>query len=321
MVAIGQGPHQDWELRHTGGWDQLRFTVRRFQPGHGRWSSTFDVPYARFHGLSEDTIDHGGKTRFEYVQDAGKLVCEGSFSWGSGSGSFTFVPNPRFLAELQKLGYDSPKEDGLFSMMLQGVSLEFARAAKDADLNATIEQLADLHVQGVTPEYIRDVHGEGYTDFSARDFIDLRIQGVRTSFLRDLKDAGYNPTAREVIDLHVQGVNSEFLHLLKHYGLHPKVAELVQLKVQGVTPHFLEGLKTAGYDGLSTEEIVSLHVQGVSTEFIQASHDLGYRFSPRELEDLRNNGVDAAYLRNLRDSGMRNLSAEEIRKLKQNGVD
>jgi hypothetical protein len=321
LVAVGQGAHQNWELRRGGGFDGVRFTVRRFEPGRGRWTSSSTVPFARFHGLSPDTIDHGGKARFEYVQDPGKLVCQGSFSWGSGAGSFTFVPNPQFVSELQKLGYDAPNDARLFSMMMSGVSLEFARAVRDAGLNASIEQLSDLRDQGVTLEFVRDAVREGYTGFSARDYIDLRAQGVSIAFLRDLQDSGYNLSAREIVNLRAQGVDADFLHQLRSYGLHPSASDLVQLRMQGVTPRYLDGLRAAGYDGLSASEIVSLHAQGVPTDFVQACRSLGYHFSPRELVELRNSGVDAAYLRNLRDSGMRTLSAEEIRKLRQSGVE
>ena len=53
--------------------------------------------------------------KFEYVADAGTFVCEGRFSFGAGSGSYTFQPNPRYIAELQSLGYDAPREDQLFT--------------------------------------------------------------------------------------------------------------------------------------------------------------------------------------------------------------
>jgi hypothetical protein len=321
VVVVCQGAHQDWELQRSGDGNQMRFTVKKFEPGHGKWSSTFDTPFQRFRGLSLDTVDGGGKAQFEYVQDAGKLVCEGGFRWGRGSGSFRFVPNPRFASELKSLGYDVPPDEALFSMMLSGISLDFAREAKEAGLQTSIEQLADLQRAGVTLEFIRDARRDGYSGLSARDYIDLHTQGVRTGFLRELKDAGYDLSAQEVISLQVQGINGEFLRQLKSYGLHPKASELVQLRVQGVTPQYLEGLQAAGYSDLSANEIVSLHLQGVRAEFIQAARDLGYRFTPRELVELRNNGVDAGYLRRLHESGMRTLSAMEITKLKQNGVD
>jgi len=292
MVALGLGPHQDWKLRRNGQ-DTMYLTVRRFTPGHGKWESGANVPFSHLRGLPPETVDGGGTARFEYMEDAGKLVCRGSFSWGRGEGSFDFFPNAQFRSELKKLGFDAPTDELLFSMMLSGVSLDFARVVHDAGLTSSIRQLLDLHTEGVTPEYIRDAQREGYTGFSAQDYVDLRNRGVGPEFLRQLKD----------------------------YGLHPPAPDLVHLRMQGVTPRFLDDLKAAGYDALSADEIISLHAQGVSPDFVRTAHGLGYRFSPKELATLRNSGVDSSYLRKLQASGMRTLSAGEIAKLRQNGVD
>jgi hypothetical protein len=321
VLATGLGPHQDWEMYRNGGWDTVCFTIKRFEPGRGRSWSTFTLPFSRFRGLPGGVIDRGGKARFEYVQDEGKLLCEGSFAWGKGTGSLTFVPDPRFPSELKKLGYDAPNGEQVFSMMMSGVSLEFAREVHDAGLTNSIQQLADLQMRGLTADYIRDARREGYTGFSLQDYIDLRERGIGAGFLRDLKDAGYTLSAGEIVRMYARGVNEAFLHELKRYGLQPKAEDLVRLRAQGVTPGFLDSLKAAGYDSLSPEEIVALRAQGVNTGFIQAAHDLGHHFSTKELVELHSRGVDAAYLRKLQRSGMRPLSAEEIAKLKMNGVD
>lgn len=321
VLAAGLGPHQDWEMRRDGAWDTVFFTIKRFEPGHGKSSSTFTVPLSRFRGLAEGVIDRGGKARFEYVQDEGKLLCQGSFAWGTGTGSLTFVPDPRFPSELKKLGYDAPNSDMLFAMMMSGMSLEFAREVHDAGLTASTQQLAELQMKGVTLDYIRDARQQGYTSFSLKDYLDLRDHGIGPGFLRDLMDGGYTLSADEIVRLYGQGVNEAFLHELKSYGLQPKAEDLVRLRAQGATPGFLDSLRAAGYDSLSADEIVSLRAQGVSPGFIQAARDLGHHFSTSELVELRNHGVDAAYLRKLHGSGMRPLSADDIAKLKMNGVD
>jgi len=320
-VAIGQGSHQDWEVRRTGDFDSVLFTVKRFETGRGRWVSTFRAPLSRFHGLNPDLMEHGGKVQFEYVQDAGKLVCKGRFMWGSGSGSFDFVPNPQYAVELKKLGYDAPKDDQLFSMMMNGLTLEYARTVKEAGLTASLAELEELRNSGLSLEFIRDVRLEGYRDLTAREFIDLRNQGVATGFLRSLKEAGYTLSPHEMVELHNFGVDGRFLKELQTYGLHPAFEELKNFKMQGISPRYLDALRGAGYNNLAAHEIVELHQNGVSTDFVRATTELGYKFSPGELVDLQRNGVDGRYLRRLRDSGMRSLSAQEITKLHQNGVD
>jgi len=321
VVALGQGAHQDWELKARGDLDTVRFTVRRFEPGHGRWVSSSDVSFSRFKGLSYETIDRGGKAKFEYVVDAGKLICEGSFHWGSGSGTFTAVPNPQFIFELEKLGFTGPSKEDAFSLIMSGLSLDFAREVKAAGIGASISDLENMQNMGVGITYVRELRDEGYNNLSAHDVIELHNMGVRGSYLAALKDSGYDLPVREIVNLHNMGVDPAYLRELRNTGLHPTAADLVNLHNMGVTPKFLEALKNAGYDKLSAGEMIDLHNSGVSPEFIQATRDLGYQFTVRELIDLSNNGVNSGYLHKLRDSGMRQLTASEITRLHQNGVD
>jgi hypothetical protein len=64
-----------------------------------------------------------------------------------------------------------------------------------------------------------------------------------------------------------------------------------------------------------------MKIHGIDPDFIREARDLGYRFTARELIDLKIHGVSGDYLRNLKASGMRDLSAEQITKLKIHGVE
>jgi hypothetical protein len=69
-----------------------------------------------------------------------------------------------------------------------------------------------------------------------------------------------------------------------------------------------------------TEVAEALRDHGVNPTFVQVAADLGYQFSPQELIDLWNHGVNEKYLRNLRASGMEGPIADEIVKLRTHGV-
>ena len=352
LIATGQDSlittRQEWKLKSSDAPGMVHFTVERWKPGD-HWSTSTDVRFANFRGLSRETIERGGPAKFEYVQDAGRLLCQGDFSWSRGSGTFRFEPDPRFAAELKALGYDAPDDEQLFSMLLTDVSLEFARGARDAVLHASTKQLIELRIHGVSLDYIHDARQAGYQNLSAQDYIDLKIHGVTTGFLRDLKSYGYNLYPRDIVELRIHGVtgefvgdlkaagydlsssqivelgihgvNSAYLRDLKNYGLQPHAADLVQLKIHGVSTNYLKGLKDAGYSGLFASEITDLTIHGVSIDFIRDAKDLGYNFTPQQLIDLRIHGVDGAYLRRLRDSGLKNLTAAQIEKLRIHGVD
>jgi hypothetical protein len=318
VLAIGQEKRFEWEMKRSSqpGKAWLKLEVSR--PGHHSSHST-DVPLERFRGLPSDAFRSGAAT-FEYVHDAGRLLCKGRFSWNRGSGTFTFEPNPQFSTELNRLGYETPDREQIFNMMMTDISLEFARGVKDAGLSPSTSRLIDLKNHGVSLEYIQKIRKLGHENLNAQDYIDMRNHGVKPEFMSDLKDAGYDLRPSQIIDLRNHGVNSDYLSDLKSFGLKPSASDLVRLRNHGVTPEYLLGLKEAGYHSLTADHIVDLKNHGVPTDFIRTAKELGYNFTPQELTEMRNHGVDAAYLRRLRDSGMKNLSASQISKLRQHGV-
>jgi hypothetical protein len=339
---------QSWKLSRSGAPGMVHFTVERSRAG-SRSVNGSDVPIANFRGFSVEKLDHSGPLQFEYVQDAGRLSCQGRVSWGRASGNFTLSPNPDFVAELNRLGFGSPREDQLFFLMLANVNLEYARAIHDAGLGASLQQLIELRQHGLSAQFVRDAGRAGYRNFRAQEFIDLKDHGVESGFLRDLKSAGYDMRADEIVELRdhgvssqfldelkqagynlsagqitelsAQGVNSGFVRDLKFYGLRPGPQELVALRTHGVTAQYLRALQVAGYDKLPADEVIDLQQHGVPADFALAARDLGYRFTTGELIELRDHGVDAAYLRRLHDSGMRNLTGPQITQLRAHGVD
>jgi hypothetical protein len=292
LLAWTEDLTADWQLRPSFTVDRVHFTIRH-SSGLGHWETSRDVPLDNFRGFSLAMLAAGGPAKFEYVGDAGRLMCEGRFTFGSGSGSFTFAPNAEFVQELVRLGYDAPDQDELFRMLVQNVDRRFARDIRDAGLHASAGQLLQLKNHGIGFEFIRDVRQAGYTDLEVPDLVQLRNHGVSASFLRDLKADGYNL----------------------------KTGDIVQLRNRGVSSEYMKALKDAGYASLSVSEITQLRNHGVQTGLMQEAKRLGYDFTPQDLTQLQMHGVTPDYLRKIKDSGMRNLNAAQIAKLRMHGVD
>ncbi|MGH9647618.1 MAG: hypothetical protein ACRD4E_12475 [Bryobacteraceae bacterium] len=320
LLAFAEDRNAGWELRPSLSLNQVHFVVRHLN-GFDNWITGRDVPLDRFRGFSLSMLASPGPAKFEYVADAGRLLCEGRFLMGSGSGSYTFAADATFVSALRNMGYDAPDDDQLFSMLMMDIDRAFAREIRDSGLRASSRDLIQLKTHGVGIDYVRDTRRAGYQNFSADDYIQLRIHGVDTNFLRDLKDAGYDLRAGDIAQLRIHGVDSRYVRDLKSYGLKPDASDLTQMRMHGVTPEYLKGLKDAGYQNLRAEEVDQLRNHGVDTRFVQEARRLGYAFTPDELAQLRIHGVDGAYLRRLQDSGMRNLNAEQIAKLRMHGVD
>jgi hypothetical protein len=320
LLAFAEDRHAGWQLRPSLSLDQVHFVVRHSN-GFDNWTSGRDVPVDRFRGFSLSMLASPGPAKFEYVADAGRLICEGRFLVGVGSGSYTFVADPAFVSALRQMGYDAPDDEQLFSMLMMDINREFAREIRDAGLRASVNDLLQFRIHGVTLDYIREGRQAGYQNLTGEDYVQLRIHGVETEFLRVLKAAGYDLRAADIVQLRIHGIDSGYMRDLRSYGLKPEASDLTQMRMHGVTPEYLKGLKDAGYENLRAEEVNQLRMHGVETSFVQDARRSGYNFTPRELAELRMHGVDGAYLKRLQDAGMRNLNAEQIAKLRMHGVD
>jgi hypothetical protein len=320
LLAFSEDWDAQWRMTPSLSVNKVHFTVRHSN-GFGNWSNSRDVPLDNFRGFSLAMLATPGPAKFEYVADAGRLLCEGRFLVGTGSGSYAFTPDHGFASALQQMGYGTPDDDQLFSMLMMDINLAFAREIHDSGLRASTQDLIGLKIHGVSLDYIREARQAGYQNLTADDYVQLRIHGVDTGFLRNLKDAGYDLRSGEITQLRIHGVDSGFIRELKSYGLKPDASDLSQMRIHGVTPGYLKGLKDAGYDNLHADEINQLRIHGVEPDFVQQATRLGYNFTPEELAQLRIHGVDGSYLKRLRDAGMRNLNAEQIAKLRIHGVD
>ncbi len=127
------------------------------------------------------------------------------------------------------------------------------------------------------PSYIHGLASVGLTNLSVDDLIALKIQGVTPEYVREMKAAGFDPTVHELIGLKVQGVSPEYIRDIRATGLKPNVHELESMKVQGVTPEFVRAMQSAGFGDLKIHDIIGAKVQGITPEFIQKVRAHGFK--------------------------------------------
>ncbi len=244
LLAFTEDRHAGWQLRPSLSLNQVHF-VMRHSNGFDNWVNSRDVPTERFRGFSLSMLAAPAPAKFEYVADAGRLLCEGRFLMEHGSGNLPFTPDPGFVSALQQMGYDAPGDEQLFSMLMMDITRGFAREIRDSGLRASISDLLQLRMHGITVDYIREARQAGYQNLTAEDLVQLRIHGVETAFLRELKAGGYDLRAADIVQLRIHGVDSGYVRELKSFGLKPDASDLTQMRMHGVTPrHRGRALKT-----------------------------------------------------------------------------
>lgn len=142
-------------------------------------------------------------------------------------------------------------------------------------------------------DFLTGIVAAGFRNLTVDELIDLKIHGVTPEFAVAVKQAGYpNVTAHELVDMAIHGVDLDFMRGLKNSGLNNlSVADLVSLSIHGVTPDYIAELKGAGYHGLTADEYRQLRIHGVDAAIIRHLNESGMKnLSVEQLLRLKQSG-------------------------------
>jgi beta-lactamase regulating signal transducer with metallopeptidase domain len=141
-----------------------------------------------------------------------------------------------------------------------GSYIDAMKAAGLGDL--TVDQLIAMKIQGVTSEYVRDLHEQGLQP-EADELVGMRIQHVTSEYVRDIRALGLKPTADEFTSMRVQSVTPEYIKTLQAAGLKVSVDDILAAKVQGITPEFVERARQHGFKDLTIDKAIEIKRMGI----------------------------------------------------------
>jgi beta-lactamase regulating signal transducer with metallopeptidase domain len=130
--------------------------------------------------------------------------------------------------------------------------------------NLTVDELIELKIHGVTPEFALAVKQSGFTNVTAHELVEMAIHGVDANFMRGMKNNGLtNLSVADLVSLHIHGVTPEYLGELKAAGYHDLTADMYcQLRIHGVDAAFIRHLNENGIKNLSVEQLLRLKRSG-----------------------------------------------------------
>lgn len=194
-----------------------------------------------------------------------------------------------YIAGLESAGLKNLTADQLINLKIQGVTPDYIRSIRAEGLNPNVDELIQLKIQGVTPEYIREIKATGLNP-TIHQWIELRVQGVSADYIRKLQAAGFsNLTVSEVVELRVQNVDPAEVGKFPQLGLKDvTIHDLVALHAMGVTPDYIREMQAAGLANLNTRDYISAKAMGITPEFIQKARDHGFtNLSLQQLINLK----------------------------------
>jgi uncharacterized protein (UPF0335 family) len=273
----------------------LYFMLQRHTKDGDTNMSSRDIPLGEFQGLAADALT-SAKTNvsFSIAREAGTFQCEGYFNQGKGAGTWTLIPNPKFISAMRERGYTDLSEQNLISAAMNNITVKFSDDLKGAGYDhLTFEELRRAATHSLTPQYIREMRSLGYDNLSMEELVRARNHNIDAAYLQEVSSMGFeNQPLDTVISLRNHNINAAFIGEMKAVGFENlTVEDLFRLRTHDITPAFVNEIKAEGYADISADLAVRLKNHSVNGDFIRRAKAQGYNVSLDEMIRLRNKDV------------------------------
>jgi hypothetical protein len=276
-----------WTRNNSERWVSLELAYGDHRTGFG--VSERDVP-----ALAD--LSHEGAVHFALARDAGTIDFTGRTAFGYAGGDFNFVPNPDFAPGMAKLGVPGLTSDDVWRSAIHDVSRKFTQDVKQqaaGTTNLNIDELVQMKIHGVTPEFIAAMRDLGYKDLPVRKLVEMRIHGITPDFVKDFAALGYkNLDVDDLVKMRIHGVTTDMVKELNALGYKDlAISDLVKMRIHGVTPDYIKKMRDAGYGGVGVSKLVEFRIHGVDEDFIAAAKAHNFNnLSPDDLIELAIHG-------------------------------
>ena len=236
-----------------------------------------------------------------------------------------------YLAGLKAEGFDNLSADEVIAMKIQGVTPEYIHEIHALGLHPSVDELIGMRVQGLTPQYIRDMRAAGI-DVKTDELIGMKVQGITPEYVKNMQGLGLKFTPQELVGMKVQGVSGEYIRDMRAAGMDGNVDRFIGMKVQGITPEYVKKMQGLGLK-FTPDELVGMKVQGVTPEYVSEMRAAGFDGDVDRLIGMKVQGVTPEYVKGMQSLGLKfdgdqlvgmkvqGISPEYIRDMRATGID
>lgn len=269
-----------WSAERQG--DKLRLTLKIRTAPWRKWTSVDDYPLSDLAGLTT-----GKNVRFELRRSAGTVRLQGDYDGQRGHGTFTFAGDPAFAEEMGA----SPSDPRLLELAVYAIPLSYVREMRELGYARPAQYHRPRNIHEALRWHFKDLFGHGHPS-SLQQLEELHSQGITPEFVRGIQEAGYRDvSSSDLVELHLHGVEPAWVQRVSASGYRRLLPfQLVELHEHGISPEWLRGMVQAGYGNAAPDQLISLHEHGIDGDSIRRAGSTGGRLSPEELISLQARG-------------------------------
>ncbi|HKF48123.1 MAG TPA: hypothetical protein VKB38_12250 [Terracidiphilus sp.] len=86
-----------------------------------------------------------------------------------------FRIDPAYVSGFSSLGYGVPDADKLIALKVQGVNAQEVREIRDLGYKPTLDDLIQIRIFHITPEFIRSMQARGFHDLTIAKLVQIKI--------------------------------------------------------------------------------------------------------------------------------------------------
>ena len=224
-----------------------------------------------------------------------------------------------YLEGMEAAGFKNLTAEELIAMKIQGVTPAYVKEIHGLGLKPTVDELLGMRVQGITPEYIREMQSLA-PKLGTDELIGMKVQGITPQYANDMRGLGLAFDPENLIGMKVQGITPEYVKGMQALGFKPDTEELIGMKVQGITPDYVKAMLATGLKP-DVDNLIGMKVQGITPEYVKSMQDAGFKnVDVDELIGARVQGITPEFIEKARKHGFQNLTLDKLTALKQAGV-
>jgi beta-lactamase regulating signal transducer with metallopeptidase domain/sporulation protein YlmC with PRC-barrel domain len=213
-------------------------------------------------------------------------------------------PNGRsYIDGLKAEGFDNLSADELISLKVQGITPEYIREIRAEGLKPDVDELVGMKIQGITPEYIHEVRAMKL-NVDVGSLIGMKVQGITPTFIDQMRKLGFQPDTEHLIGMRVQGITPEYVDQMRKLGFQPDTDQLIGMKVQGITPEYVHQLNELGIHP-DAEDLIGMKVQGIDANYVRSIRETGIHPDKDDWVALKVQGVTPDFVKSLQAAGFK----------------